>query len=187
MASVSVRPNQSCAVKMAKGAEPPPGNDACGQSGPNPTTLSHREDLVATVVLIHLPWLCLPPGHNLVKDVTVVETNYTDYALVVKHKVFNREYTQVALYGETGAHTHKHFCDVKTKIKLSRVIYSSLCVCACVSAGRSTAVRPTILDRFRSFAVSQGFPRDSILTPPPAGQRRNCTRKKRRHSAVKIP
>lgn len=40
-------------------------------------------------------------GHNMVKDITVVETNYTDYAMVLKHKVFNREYTQVALYGET--------------------------------------------------------------------------------------
>lgn len=37
----------------------------------------------------------------MVKDITVVETNYTDYAMVLKHKVFNREYTQVALYGET--------------------------------------------------------------------------------------
>uniref|UniRef100_A0A3Q0R8Y4 Prostaglandin D2 synthase a n=1 Tax=Amphilophus citrinellus TaxID=61819 RepID=A0A3Q0R8Y4_AMPCI len=37
--------------------------------------------------------------HNMVKDITVVETNYTDYAVVLKHKVFNREYTQVALYG----------------------------------------------------------------------------------------
>lgn len=60
------------------------------------------------VALTHLLRSCLPSGHNLVKDVTVVETNYTDYALVVKHKVFNREYTQVALYGETGAHTHTH-------------------------------------------------------------------------------
>uniref|UniRef100_A0A3Q3EHG6 Prostaglandin D2 synthase a n=1 Tax=Labrus bergylta TaxID=56723 RepID=A0A3Q3EHG6_9LABR len=34
--------------------------------------------------------------HNMVKDITVVDTNYTDYALVLKHKVFNREYTQVA-------------------------------------------------------------------------------------------
>uniref|UniRef100_A0A3Q3EDI6 Prostaglandin D2 synthase a n=1 Tax=Labrus bergylta TaxID=56723 RepID=A0A3Q3EDI6_9LABR len=33
--------------------------------------------------------------HNMVKDITVVDTNYTDYALVLKHKVFNREYTQV--------------------------------------------------------------------------------------------
>ncbi|XP_029024891.1 prostaglandin D2 synthase a [Betta splendens] len=39
--------------------------------------------------------------HNMVKDITVVETNYTDYAVVLKHKVFNREYTQVALYGRT--------------------------------------------------------------------------------------
>ncbi|XP_074546913.1 neutrophil gelatinase-associated lipocalin [Halichoeres trimaculatus] len=39
--------------------------------------------------------------HNMVKDITVVGTNYTDYALVLKHKVFNREYTQVALYGRS--------------------------------------------------------------------------------------
>lgn len=38
----------------------------------------------------------------MVKDITVVDTNYTEYALVLKHKVFNREYTQVALYGETN-------------------------------------------------------------------------------------
>lgn len=37
----------------------------------------------------------------MLKDITVVDTNYTEYALVLKHKVFNREYTQVALYGET--------------------------------------------------------------------------------------
>ncbi|XP_065146448.1 neutrophil gelatinase-associated lipocalin isoform X2 [Paramisgurnus dabryanus] len=39
--------------------------------------------------------------HKRVKDVTVVETNYTEYALVFKHKKFNKEYTQVALYGRT--------------------------------------------------------------------------------------
>lgn len=44
----------------------------------------------------------------MVKDITVVETNYTDYALVLKHKVFNREYTQVALYGETPTCAHTH-------------------------------------------------------------------------------
>lgn len=38
----------------------------------------------------------------MVKDITVVDTNYTEYALVLKHKVFNREYTQVALYGESS-------------------------------------------------------------------------------------
>lgn len=37
--------------------------------------------------------------HKRVKDVTVVETNYTEYAIVFKHKKFNKEYTQVALYG----------------------------------------------------------------------------------------
>lgn len=40
-------------------------------------------------------------GHNMVKDVTVVDTNYTEYAVVLKYKNFDREYTQVALYGET--------------------------------------------------------------------------------------
>ncbi|XP_035523386.1 prostaglandin D2 synthase a [Morone saxatilis] len=73
--------------------------------------------------------------HNMVKDITVVETNYTDYALVLKHKVFNREYTQVALYG------------------------------------RSLSLRINIINKFKAFALSQGFPRDSILTPPPA---ENC-------------
>ncbi|XP_028273097.1 neutrophil gelatinase-associated lipocalin [Parambassis ranga] len=75
------------------------------------------------------------PRHNMMKDVTVVDTNYTDYALVLKHKVFNREYTQVALYG------------------------------------RSLRVRNDVIQRFKAFAVSRGFPRDSILTPPPA---ENC-------------
>lgn len=44
--------------------------------------------------------MCFLSGHNMVKDITVVDTNYSEYALVIKHKVFNREYTQVALYGE---------------------------------------------------------------------------------------
>nr|XP_046230209.1 prostaglandin D2 synthase a [Scatophagus argus] len=73
--------------------------------------------------------------HNMVKDITVVETNYTDYALVLKHKVFNREYTQVALYG------------------------------------RSQSVRINVIQKFKALALSQGFSRDSILTPPPA---ENC-------------
>ncbi|XP_070845364.1 neutrophil gelatinase-associated lipocalin [Chaetodon trifascialis] len=73
--------------------------------------------------------------HNMVKDITVVDTNYTDYALVLKHKVFNREYTQVALYG------------------------------------RSQSVRNNVIQRFKAFALSQGFSRESILTPPPA---ENC-------------
>lgn len=51
---------------------------------------------------------CLLSGHNMIKDVTVVDTNYTEYAMVLKHKVFNREYTQVALYGETGTSTSVH-------------------------------------------------------------------------------
>ncbi|XP_008322545.1 neutrophil gelatinase-associated lipocalin [Cynoglossus semilaevis] len=73
--------------------------------------------------------------HNMVKDITVVDTNYTDYALVLKHKVFNREYTQVALYG------------------------------------RSPRVKHEVFNKFRAFAFSRSFPRDSILTPPPA---ENC-------------
>ncbi|XP_019937402.1 neutrophil gelatinase-associated lipocalin [Paralichthys olivaceus] len=39
--------------------------------------------------------------HGIVKDVTVVDTNYNEYAVVLKHKVFNREYTQVSLYGRS--------------------------------------------------------------------------------------
>ncbi|XP_071322703.1 neutrophil gelatinase-associated lipocalin [Trachinotus anak] len=73
--------------------------------------------------------------HNMVKDITVVDTNYTEYALVLKHKVFNREYTQVALYG------------------------------------RTQSLRTPLLQKFKAFALSQGFSRESILTPPPA---ENC-------------
>ncbi|CAK6959326.1 prostaglandin D2 synthase a [Scomber scombrus] len=73
--------------------------------------------------------------HNMVKDITVVETNYTEYALVLKHQVFNREYTQVALYG------------------------------------RNQRVRTDIIQKFKAFAQSQGFPKEAILTPPPA---ENC-------------
>ncbi|XP_072311413.1 neutrophil gelatinase-associated lipocalin [Eucyclogobius newberryi] len=39
--------------------------------------------------------------HSTVKDITVVDTNYTEYAIVLKYKVFNREYTQVALYARS--------------------------------------------------------------------------------------
>lgn len=49
----------------------------------------------------------------MVKDITVVETNYTDYALVLKHKVFHREYTQVALYGKTH---HAQMSDFSNKL-----------------------------------------------------------------------
>uniref|UniRef100_A0A1A7YD08 Lipocalin/cytosolic fatty-acid binding domain-containing protein n=1 Tax=Iconisemion striatum TaxID=60296 RepID=A0A1A7YD08_9TELE len=73
--------------------------------------------------------------HSREKDITVVETNYTEYALVVKNKEFNREYTQVALYG------------------------------------RSPRVRVEVIQKFKALALSQGFPRESILTPPPA---ENC-------------
>uniref|UniRef100_A0A8C1ZLS0 Lipocalin/cytosolic fatty-acid binding domain-containing protein n=1 Tax=Cyprinus carpio TaxID=7962 RepID=A0A8C1ZLS0_CYPCA len=73
--------------------------------------------------------------HRRVKDVTVVETNYTEYALVLKHKKFNKEFTQVALYGRTE--------------KLST----------------------DVMEKFRVYATAQGFPKDSILTPPAA---ENC-------------
>ncbi|XP_018525979.1 prostaglandin D2 synthase a [Lates calcarifer] len=73
--------------------------------------------------------------HNMVKDITVVDTNYTEYAMVLKHKVFHREYTQVALYG------------------------------------RSQRLAVNVIQRFKALALSQGFPRESILTPPPA---ENC-------------
>ena len=53
--------------------------------------------------------LCVLSGHNMVKDITVVDTNYSEYAVVLKHKVFNREYTQVALYGETHKHRYTHY------------------------------------------------------------------------------
>ncbi|XP_051951451.1 lipocalin-15 isoform X1 [Xyrauchen texanus] len=36
--------------------------------------------------------------HKIVKDITVVETNYTDYSLVLKYKNMDKEYTQLALY-----------------------------------------------------------------------------------------
>uniref|UniRef100_A0A8C1AGW3 Prostaglandin D2 synthase a n=1 Tax=Cyprinus carpio carpio TaxID=630221 RepID=A0A8C1AGW3_CYPCA len=72
--------------------------------------------------------------HRRVKDVTVVETNYTEYALVLKHKKFNKEFTQVALYGRTE--------------KLST----------------------DVMEKFRVYATAQGFPKDSILTPPAAGK-----------------
>lgn len=45
----------------------------------------------------------------MVKDITVVDTNYNEYALVLKHKVFHREYTQVALYGRTSTRARPRF------------------------------------------------------------------------------
>uniref|UniRef100_A0A669D5Q7 Prostaglandin D2 synthase a n=1 Tax=Oreochromis niloticus TaxID=8128 RepID=A0A669D5Q7_ORENI len=77
--------------------------------------------------------------HNMVKDITVVETNYTDYAMVLKHKVFNREYTQAALYGET-----------RSQMRLN-------------------------MQKFKTFALSRGLPRESIVIPPPAGEARGNT------------
>uniref|UniRef100_A0A8C6SU63 Lipocalin 15 n=1 Tax=Neogobius melanostomus TaxID=47308 RepID=A0A8C6SU63_9GOBI len=70
--------------------------------------------------------------HGIMKDITVVDTNYTEYAIVLKNKVFNREYTQVALYA------------------------------------RSLKVKNEVYQKFKAFALSRHFPRDSILTPPPA-------------------
>ncbi|XP_018606594.1 neutrophil gelatinase-associated lipocalin isoform X2 [Scleropages formosus] len=70
--------------------------------------------------------------HNRTKDIMVVETNYNEYALVLKHKKMDKEFTQVALYG------------------------------------RSQKLRTELLDKFREFALSRGFSRESILTPPAA-------------------
>ncbi|XP_026858700.1 lipocalin-15 [Electrophorus electricus] len=39
--------------------------------------------------------------HKMMKDITVVETNYTEYGVVLKYKKMDKEYTQVALYGRT--------------------------------------------------------------------------------------
>ncbi|KAM6985634.1 neutrophil gelatinase-associated lipocalin [Aplochiton taeniatus] len=74
--------------------------------------------------------------HNRMKDITVVDTNYSEYALVLKHKKMDREYTQVALYG------------------------------------RHPRVRPEWIQKFRDFAVSRGFPWESIITPSPPAE--NC-------------
>uniref|UniRef100_W5M2T2 Lipocalin 15 n=1 Tax=Lepisosteus oculatus TaxID=7918 RepID=W5M2T2_LEPOC len=70
-------------------------------------------------------------SHNRVKDITIVETNYDEYALVMKHKKMDKEYSQVALYG------------------------------------RTERLRPELLEKFREFALAQGFSPESILTPPP--------------------
>ncbi|XP_018966885.1 prostaglandin-H2 D-isomerase-like [Cyprinus carpio] len=76
--------------------------------------------------------------HRRVKDVTVVDTNYTEYALVLKHKKFNKDFTQVALYG------------------------------------RTKKLRADVMEKFRAYATAQGFPKDSILTPPAADFLENC-------------
>ncbi|XP_056313070.1 lipocalin-15 isoform X2 [Danio aesculapii] len=67
--------------------------------------------------------------NQITKDVTIVETNYTDYSLVLKYKTMNKEYTQVALYG------------------------------------RSSILRPDLIDKFRSFALSLGFSEEAVITP----------------------
>lgn len=105
----------------------------------------------------------------MVKDITVVDTNYTEYALVLKHKVFNREYTQVALYGERSTRARLRFSF--TSEEKSRNA-SPPRVCRCVFAGRTQSVKNNIIQRFKAFALSQGFPRESILTPPLAGKSR---------------
>ncbi|KAG1957145.1 lipocalin-15 isoform X2 [Pimephales promelas] len=67
--------------------------------------------------------------HKTTKDITIVETNYTDYSLVLKYKNMNKDYTQVALYG------------------------------------RSSILRPDLIERFRSFALSLGFSEEAIIAP----------------------
>lgn len=51
-------------------------------------------------IILQFRFVLFFEGHRRVKDVTVVETNYTEYALVLKHKKINKEFTQVSLYGE---------------------------------------------------------------------------------------
>lgn len=65
----------------------------------------------------------------MVKDITVVETNYTDYALVLKHRVFNREYTQVALYGEIDTHMHKFKHFYFSSVLFLAVLHVHMCLC----------------------------------------------------------
>ncbi|XP_052447997.1 lipocalin-15 isoform X1 [Carassius gibelio] len=66
--------------------------------------------------------------HKITKDITIVETNYTDYSLVLKYKSMDKEYTQVALYG------------------------------------RSSILRPDLIQIFRSFALTLGFSEEAIVT-----------------------
>lgn len=112
----------------------------------------------------------------MIKDITVVETNYTDYALVLKHQAFNREYTQVALYGETQTHVHIFYvtskCELQLHCTVNHVYHHSACLCVFLylCAGRSQRLRTDIIQKFKAFAQSQGFPKDSILTLPPAGK-----------------
>ncbi|KAK3550453.1 hypothetical protein QTP86_025728 [Hemibagrus guttatus] len=42
--------------------------------------------------------------HSRVKDITVVETNYSEFAVIYKHRKFNREFSQVSLYSESISH-----------------------------------------------------------------------------------
>ncbi|XP_030646913.1 lipocalin-15 [Chanos chanos] len=39
--------------------------------------------------------------HSIMKDITVVDSNYTEYILVVKYKNINKEFSQVSLFGRT--------------------------------------------------------------------------------------
>ncbi|XP_031658086.1 neutrophil gelatinase-associated lipocalin [Oncorhynchus kisutch] len=100
--------------------------------------------------------------HNKVKDITVVETNYNEYALVLKHKKMDREYTQVALYVETN---YNEYALVLKHKKMDRE-YTQVAL-----YGRSQKVKPEVIQKFKDFATSHGFPKDAILTPPPA---ENC-------------
>lgn len=55
------------------------------------------------------------------KDITVVETNYTDYGFVLKYKKMNKDYTQLALYGEcSGLVDEKDRLHIRSKQKSAR-------------------------------------------------------------------
>lgn len=53
------------------------------------------------VLLIFILLFLSYEGHKIIKDITMVETNYTDYSLVLKYKSMDKEYTQIALYGKS--------------------------------------------------------------------------------------
>lgn len=56
------------------------------------------------------------------KDITVLETNYTDYGIVLKYKDMNKEYSQLALYGrkpELRPEVVEHFRSLALNIGFS--------------------------------------------------------------------
>lgn len=102
-----------------------------------------------TQILFWMPtcFLVSPSAHNMVKDITVVETNYTDYALVVKHRVFNREYTQVALYGKRHTHAQTEFIFNLSSVLFISVLLVHICPCTYLQV----ALKESRMTWFRSL------------------------------------